>query len=163
GEQLKSADKAMERGQQELAKRDGAAAAREGERSAAALEQLSEHLAAMNSRDFGKRLETAQQLAQQLADKQQSIDRQVNGPGTEKPFAAPRPSGSGSGNENVPTSNPKELAREEQTLTGRTDLLADQLAALARDASGERGAVKQKLAGTLAENPPRAAAGILRE
>ena len=48
-------------------KRDGDRAAKEGERSAQQLEQLSDHLAAMNARDFGQRLDEAQKLARMLA------------------------------------------------------------------------------------------------
>ncbi|MBI3866492.1 MAG: hypothetical protein HY290_31815 [Planctomycetia bacterium] len=142
-EQLDRADESLERGLQELARRDGAGAARAGERSADEMEQLSEHLAAMNARDFGKRLEAAHQLAQRLAARQESIDRQVNG--------------------TAPAESPGELARDERAIAGRAELLADRLEALARDSRGERGDLRQKIDRLLAENPPRDAAALMRD
>ena len=95
-EQAKQAAESMQQGLAELEKQDGDAAAKEGERSAIQLEQLSEHLAAMNSRDFGERLDHAQKLAQQLADRQETLKEQLRAQSESQTV----PSSSNSGDQN---------------------------------------------------------------
>lgn len=76
-QQAQQAAESMQQGLDELKKQDGEAAAKAGERSADQLERLSEHLAAMNAKDFGQRLEQAQKLAQQLAGRQEAVAKDL--------------------------------------------------------------------------------------
>jgi chemotaxis protein histidine kinase CheA len=78
-QQAEQAGESMKKGLEELKKQDGDAAAKAGERSADELEQLAAHLAAMNAKDVGQRLEQAQQLAQQLAAGEQKIEKELGG------------------------------------------------------------------------------------
>src|SRR5262249_48614537 len=59
--------------------------------------------------------------------------------------------------------NGKELACEQRSLAGKTDLLADQIDALEHDAATERGGMKGKLAAIQNENSPREIAGVMRQ
>ncbi len=149
-EQAQQAASSMQQGLDELKKRKGDAAAKEGERSADQLEQLAAHLAAMGARDFGQRLDQAQKQAQQLAGRQESLEKQLgNRDGTEKKTGDTKPS--------------ERFARDEKALAAQTDLLADLLDALKRDAGTEKGGVKQKLDQIQAENPPREIAAGMRQ
>jgi len=148
-EQAQQAAQSMQQGLDELKKQAGESAAKEGRRSADQLEQLSAHLAAMGARDFGRRLEQAQKLAQQLAGKQESIEKQLGD-------SEPSPKS--------PTSNdPNDVARDERALAAQTELLADLLDALRRDAAKEKGAVQQKLDQVQSENPPREIASGMKQ
>ncbi len=189
-EQARQADESMEQGLEELKKQDGERAAKEGERSADQLEKLSEHLAAMNARDFGQRLDQAQKLARQLASREEALEKKLGGKSSPKNGQNPSPGSEGddaSGGDqperngekssspkgdkegNSPSgqsgekSGGKDLAREQRALAGETDLLADQLEALEHDAAGERAGMKGKLAAIQAENPPRDIAGLMRQ
>ena len=148
-DQAQQADQSMQQGLNELEKQDALAAAKEAERSAQQLDRLADHLAAMNGRDFGQRLDQAQKLARQLADRQQSLE------------ASQQQQGS-SGNSS-PNNNAQELARSERGLAGEADLLADQLAALESDASKERGGVQRKLRDLQADNSPREISSVMRQ
>lgn len=156
-EQARQADESMAQGWSELDKQDGLAAAKEGERSAEQLERLADHLAAMNAGDFGQRLDQAQKLARKLADQQQALGKsqQQSEPSGHAKSASEK-SGSGRG-------DARQAARNERELAGEGDLLADQLEALARDASREKGGVQGKLRSVQAENPPREISGLMRE
>lgn len=77
GQQSQQIAESMQRGLDEVKREHGEAAAEAGEKSAEQLERLSDHLAAMNARDFGQRLDQAQKLAQQLADRQEQVARQL--------------------------------------------------------------------------------------
>lgn len=149
-EQAQQAASSMQQGLEELKKKDGDAAAKEGQRSADQLEQLAAHLAAMGARDFGQRLEQAQKQAQQIAGRQESLEKQL---------------GQHEGSDKKPgDSQPSEhLARDEKALAAQTELLADLLDALKRDAGTEKGGVKQKLDQIQAENPPRDIAAGMRQ
>ena len=149
GEQAQQAAQSMQQGLDELRKQAGESAAKEGRRSADQLEQLSAHLAAMGARDFGQRLEQAQKLAQQLAGKQESIEKQL---------------GEGEPSKTSPSPNDKkDVARDERTLATQTELLADLLDALKRDAAQEKGGVQQKLDQVQSENPPREIAAGMKQ
>jgi hypothetical protein len=147
-EQARQADESMAHSLKELDQHDGMAAAKEGERSAGQLERLADHLAAVNSRDFGQRLDQAQKLARQLADRQRSLEQS-------------QPSGIQSSE--AAKSQSQELAREERGLAGETELLADQLEALERDASTERSGVQRNLRELQAQNPPREVSSAMRQ
>jgi hypothetical protein len=149
-EQAQQAAQSMQKGLDELRRQDGESAAKEGQRSAEQLDQLAAHLAAMGARDFGKRLDQAQQQAQQLASRQESLEKKL---------------GERGGDEKQPGGSPpaEKLARDEQALAAQTEMLADLLDALKRDAGTEKGGVKPKLDQIQAENPPRdIAAGMKR-
>jgi hypothetical protein len=189
GEQARQAAESMQQSLVELQKADGEAAAKEGERSANQLEQLSAHLAAMNARDFGQRLDEAQKLAQQLADRQGALEeklRQQNegkiSSGASTPKSGDQPSQDGNG-EGTPKpgsggqlrkeghssdqggSHPSsaDLARDQLGLSAQTDLLADLLDRLKQDSITETGLVKQALDRADSKDPPREiAAGIRR-
>jgi hypothetical protein len=186
GEQARGADESMRQGLENLKKQDAEGAATEGERSARQLEQLADHLAAMNARDFGQRLEQARQLARQLADREESLEKQLGGgkskKGEKTAEAAGDENGSNSnqaadasgagekggqeGSKAVPAGTPGSgeiLARDQRALAGQADLLAEQLEALERDAATERGGMKGKLAQLQKENPPRDIAGVMRQ
>jgi hypothetical protein len=186
GEQARQADESMKQGLEDLKKNDTEGAAKEGERSAQQLEQLSEHLAAMNARDFGQRLEQARQLAQQLATREEALEKKLGGgksQGTktqaspdsedEEGAAGRKSDDSESGEQNSQGAAPSSqsgaanrenrLARDQRALAGQTDLLAEQLDALERDAATERGGAKAKLAQVQKENPPRDIAGLMRQ
>lgn len=185
--QAEQAAESMKQGLAELKNKQGEAAAHEGERTAKQLEQLSDHLAAMNARDFGQRLDQAQKLAQQLANRQESIANQVNpksGKSTEK-SGSQSDSGSTpdakSGQKSSQASSPSQaaeessksgdgsgqdhqkLARDQQSLATQTGLLADLLDALQREARREASSVQQKLEQAQAENPPRDIAAGMRQ
>src|SRR5260370_7919719 len=87
----------MKQGLDDLQKNDTEGAAREGERSAQQLEQLSEHLAAMNARDFGQRLEQARQLAQRLASREEALERKLGGKSKDGQAQSPQESESENG------------------------------------------------------------------
>jgi len=160
-EQARQADESMKHGLNELDKQDVAAAAKEGERSAEQLDRLADHLAAMNAGDFGQRLDQAQKLARKLADHQQDLERsqqQLQQSGGTKSGDEKRGEKSGSGK-----SEAQQAARNERDLAGQADLLADQLEALTRDASREKGSVQAKLRSMQSENPPREISGVMRE
>jgi hypothetical protein len=188
-EQARQAAESMEQSQAELKKSDLESAAKEGERSADQLEQLSEHLAAMNSRDFGQRLDQARQLAQQLARREETIEKQLGSSAT-KPKSSSgsekgdKPGDSDEGqagnsdpgdsksqngqNGSKPNSSgagsaPQKLARDQRALAGDTDLLNEQLQALARDSSMEKGNVKARLSQLQQENSPHDIAGLMRQ
>ncbi len=148
-EQAQQAAQSMQQGLDELRKQAGESAAKEGRRSADQLEQLSAHLAAMGARDFGQRLEQAQKLAQQLAGKQESIEKQLGDAEQSKTPAS--------------STDKASVARDEQSLAAQTELLADLLDALKRDAAKENGGVKQKLDQVQAENPPREIAAGMKQ
>src|SRR5262245_45586640 len=186
GEQARQADESMKQGLEDLKKNDTEQAAKEGERSAQQLEQLSEHLAAMNARDFGQRLEQARQLAQQLATREETLEKKLGGGKSQgtKSQASPesedddgaagrKPDDSESGEKNSQGASQSSqsgaadrenrLARDQRALAGQADLLAEQLDALERDAATERGGTKAKLAQVQKENPPRDIAGVMRQ
>ncbi len=149
-EQAQQAASSMQQGLDELKKKDGDAAAKEGHRSADQLEQLAAHLAAMGTRDFGQRLDQAQKQAQQIAGRQESLEKQLGQrDGSEKKPGGSQPSES--------------LARDEKALAAQTELLADLLDALKRDAGSEKGGVKQKLDQIQADNPPRDIAAGMKQ
>ncbi len=180
--QAQHAAEAMQRGLAELKEKNGGDAAKEGERAAEQLEELSAHLAAMNARDFGERLDQAQKTAQQLASRQQSLEQELRetresrsdsgagsdsrpqGQQTGQPPGDTTDSGE-SGNGNTPSTGPgfqktdsdkvKGLARDQQALATQTEMLAELLDGLQRDAIGETGGVQQRLQQAQAENPPR--------
>jgi hypothetical protein len=77
GQQSQQIAESMQRGLDEVKKQNGEAAAEAGEKSAEQLERLADHLSAMNARDFGQRLDQAQNLAQQLASRQEQVARQL--------------------------------------------------------------------------------------
>ncbi len=176
-DQAQKADESMAQSLQELDKQDGTAASKEGERSAERLERLADHLAAMNAGDFGQRLDQAQKLARQLSDRQSELERQQENqsPGSAGPKSSnEKPGHEKPGNErlgkeksgNKPSSDGKaqagQAARNERDLAGQADLLADQLDALVRDASREKGDVQSKLRSVQAENPPRDISSLMR-
>jgi hypothetical protein len=143
----------------------------------------------MNSRDFGQRLDQARQLAQQLARREEAIEKQL-GSGTAKPNKSQesekgdKPGNSGEGqagdseprdsnsqggqngskpNPSVSGTAPDKLARDQRALAGETDLLNEQLQALARDSSMEKGNIKARLSQLQQENSPRDIAGVMRQ
>ncbi|MEJ7592914.1 MAG: hypothetical protein WKF77_15305 [Planctomycetaceae bacterium] len=175
-DQAQQAAESMQQGLAGLKQDDGNSAAREGERSADQLEQLSAHLAAMNARDFGQRLDEAQKVAQQLASHQQALDQHlrdeaVSGdgkrPSGQEPGQQPgdagktsersdsEESGDGSGSQKADRVVVKGLARDQQALATQTKMLAEVLDGLERDSTGEAGSVQQMLRQAQAENPPR--------
>lgn len=161
-DQARLADESMEQGLKDLDKQDVAAAAKEGERSADQLDRLADHLAAINSGDFGERLDQAQKLARKLADQQQDLEKsqhESQPDGSSKSGSAKsshEKNGDGKG-------ETQSAARTERNLASEADLLAEQLDALARDASREKGGVQGKLRSLQAENPPREISGLMRE
>lgn len=184
------ADESMQHALEGLKKEDSQAAAKEGERAAQQLEQLSDHLAAMNARDFGQRLEEADKLARKLAGRQAALEKKLGSAGSPqedtsqaaassegehssedlaaKEAGQEKKSGRGmKSREGAHKGAPmtvqqgEELARDQQALAGEADLLADQLEALERDATTERGGMKRKLAEIREENPPRDIAGVM--
>lgn len=152
-EQAEQAGESMKKGLEELQKQDGEAAAKAGERSADELEQLAAHLAALNAKDIGQRLEQAQQLAQQLAAGEQKIEKKLGGGRKEEGRGDGAGEQAGNGEEGSGTSS-KELAAEQKGLATQGKLLEEQLEALRRDAAAEPGNLGQKLAQSLGENPP---------
>src|SRR5262249_10072275 len=88
GNQAEEADRSMQRGLDEFLRENDAAASREGTRSARQLEQLADHLASMNARDFGRRLDQAGKLARQLADRQARVDENLKGAGDKERLGA---------------------------------------------------------------------------
>jgi hypothetical protein len=182
GEQARLADESMKHAQEDFLKSNMEGAAQEGERSAQQLEQLSQHLAAMNARDFGQRLEQARQLAQRLASREEALEKQLGGGRSKKPDSQSspdsededgatggKPQGSdpsgkeGSKSSSGAAARGNRLARDQRALVGQADLLSEQLDALERDAATERGGAKAKLAQVQKENPPRDIAGLMRQ
>jgi hypothetical protein len=158
-DQARQADESMEQGLQQLDKQDVASAAKEGERSAEQLERLADHLAAMNAGDFGQRLDQAQKLARKLADRQQSLEKSQQPDNSANGSTKPGKEKFGGGKDDARQA----AARNERDLAGQADLLADQLEALVRDASREKGGVQGKLRSVQAENPPREISSLMRE
>lgn len=166
GEQAQQAAQSMQQGLDELQKQDGEAAAKDGRRSAEQLEQLSAHLAAMGARDFGQRLDHAQKLAQQLASRQESLEKQLGSRDGNKEQSQTSQASNDKGGQPQPSSDSQvaqSVARDERTLAAQTELLADLLDVLKRDAATEKGGVKQKLDQVQAENPPREIAAGMRQ
>ena len=187
-EQAKQAADSMQQSLAELKKEDGEAAAKEGERSADQLDQLSAHLAAMNARDFGQRLDEAQKLAQQLADRQGALEEKIrqqnagkSSPAATKSKSEDQPSEDGKGEGTSKQGNGREaskdgystgkdgshsaaadLARDQQGLAALTGLLADLLVQLKNDAITEAGSVKQALDRADSKDPPREIAAGMR-
>jgi hypothetical protein len=123
----------------------------------------------MNARDFGQRLDQAQQLVQKLASQQESLEQNLGTEGRRAGLQA-RPSNtdsdksnsnnkSGNGNEN---SGLNDLARDQQILVTKTGMLGDLLDRLRTDASTESGGVKQKLDQANSENPPHEIAEAMK-
>ena len=188
-EQAKQAAESMQEGLEHVKNTDGNAAAKEGERAAEQLEQLSEHLAAMNARDFGQRLDQAQKAAEQLASRQGSLARRLpesknasaaNSHGQQAEAgskesadakssaqsendAASTGTSEGDGKGREPGNRSEGLARDQQALAAQTELLAELLDNLMRDASGEAGGVLQSLQQAHAETPPRDIAAGMRQ
>lgn len=178
-EQSQQAAESMKQGLAELNQRNGEAAAREGERSAEQLEQLSAHLAAMNARDFGQRLDQAQKLAEKLAGRQEGLEQQLRERTESKPgkdSSGPKPGQQGDGDNATSTpvkdntgaaqgSQPgvAPLARDQQALAVQAGLLAELLDGLKRDANKESGGVQQRLEQATTGNPPRDIATAMRQ
>lgn len=169
--QADQADESMRQGLEQLAQDDPQAAAREGRRSAEQLEKLSEHLAAMNARDFGERLGQAGKLARELGDRQQSLEQKLEGDqGTkiekgrgEASRGNSNASKEGSEKSNGQQAGDGQLAREERALAGEAEMLADLLDALRRDSALEKGNIREGLGRIQAENPPRDIAGGMQQ
>ncbi|MFN0054736.1 MAG: DUF4175 family protein [Planctomycetales bacterium] len=150
------ADQSMQEGLKELEQQQGEEAARQGVRSAEQLEQLADHLAAMNARDFGQRLDQAQKAARQLAQKEGALAAKLG----ESEQTAP---GDSSRSAATPTQEPAErpgtaghrLAEEQRDLAAQAQMLAEWLERLRRDAAQETGSVRRKLEAAHSENPPR--------
>ncbi len=155
-DQAQQAAESMKQGLAELKQNDGDAAGAEGQRSADQLEQLSDHLAAKNAHDFGKRLDDAQKVAQQLASRQEQVGQQLRDESASGKTAKPSDGkGPGDGGESQKADSGKELARDQQALATQTKMLAEVLDGLERDAAKEAGGVQQRLQQAQAENPPR--------
>jgi hypothetical protein len=189
-EQANQAAESMAQGLDELKESDGDSAAKEGERAAEQLEELSAHLAAMNARDFGQRLDQAQKAAQQLASRQQAIEQQLHdqmesrtgstagttgseseqesGERTGDRDGDPdssdgNKSGDGKRSQELNRKGTEGLARDQQGLASQTEMLAELLDGLERDAAGEAGGVRKKLQQIQAENPPREIADGMKQ
>lgn len=155
-DQAKQAAESMKQGLAELKQNDGDAAGAEGQRSADQLEQLSDHLSAKNAQDFGKRLDDAQKVAQQLASQQQQLEQQLRDESASGKTAKPSDGkGPGDGGGAQKAASGKELARDQQAVATQTKMLAEVLDGLERDAAKEAGGVQQRLQQAQAENPPR--------
>jgi hypothetical protein len=156
-QQAEQAGKSMEKGLEELQKQNGDEAAKAGERSADELEQLAAHLAAMNAKDVGQRLEQVQQLAQQLAAGEEKVEKKLDG---EKKEGEGKDGEKGSKGEasreaSAPGDlNKEDVAAEQKNLATQGKMLQEQLDALQRDAAKEAGGVGQKLSDLIKENPP---------
>lgn len=170
-QQAEQAAESMQKGLGELKREQGDAAAKSGERSAERLDELAAHLAAMNSQDIGQRLDQAQKLAQELAAKQEAVEKQLGSDkSSNKPEASARKPGEttsgekkpGTGESNEPGDGEK-LAAEEKGLATKAQMLAEQLARLERDAAAEPGGVGQKLSAASAENPPQEIAAAMQQ
>jgi hypothetical protein len=188
----------MQRGLDALNRQDGGQAQQQGERAAEQLEQLSAHLAAMNARDFGERLSQAQQLAQDLALREASLEQQLAGRSGRqdssaaaggRPTQQPSPQSSHPGASAAASSaqgqstdgqaqpaeqrqasssrrapsDPQSQAEEQAALAARTDMLAELLDALRRDAVGKSSGVRSQLDEIEAGNPPAAIADDMRQ
>ena len=188
GEQAKQAAESMHQSLAELKQEDGDAAAKEAERSADQLEQLSAHLAAMNARDFGQRLDEAQKLAHRLADRQEALEEKIrqqnqgknrSGPSTPKSSDEASQDAKGESTQKSGTGSdlskegqlsgqggshlsPAGLARDQQGLSAQTGLLADLLDRLKQDAITEAGSVRQALDRAESKDPPREIADGMR-
>ncbi len=157
-EQAARAAESMEQGQQELEQNKGEAASKQGEQAADRLDQLAAHLAAMNQKDFGQRLNQAQQSAAKLAAEQEQLAGKVGGdkPG-DKPGdkagegkAGDKP---GEGQTGEGTSS-AELAARQQDLAQQAKMLAEVLERLRQDAKGEKGQAANSLERIAAEQKP---------
>jgi hypothetical protein len=173
-EQASRAKEAMEQGQKELEQNKGDAASKQGETAADRLEQLAAHLAAMNQKDFGQRLNQAQKNAAELAAKQEKLAGEVGKAGGErresgdegkaegkKPGEGEQPGDEKSGGSDKPSD--EALAGKQQDLAQQAKMLAEVLEKLRGDAKGEKGPAAGTLEQISAElKPAEIAAGMER-
>ncbi|MBS0262865.1 MAG: hypothetical protein JSS02_13005 [Planctomycetes bacterium] len=116
--QAEEADHSMQQSQTQLERGDLERAAREGDRSAEQLEKLSDHLAAMNSRDFGQRLEMARQFAQQLARQEAGLEQQLQEDSSADRGSSPQGENQ-PGSETKPAGQPGKTGGNPPSSTGR--------------------------------------------
>jgi hypothetical protein len=160
-EQAARAKEAMEQGQKELEQNKGDAASKQGETAADRLEQLAAHLAAMNQKDFGQRLNQAQKNAAELAAKQEKLAAGQKSEGRSEKAEGKKP-GEESGRSGEKPSD-EALAGKQQDLAQQAKMLAEVLDKLREDAKGEKGPSAGTLAKIDAENKPtEIAAGMER-
>ncbi|MGH7138838.1 MAG: DUF4175 family protein, partial [Pirellulales bacterium] len=132
-QETERADESMQRGKEELKAKRGNEANEAAEDAAQSLEELSDHLAALGSQDFGQRLDAAERQAQQIADRQESLAKQL--------AAAPaKPDG--------------QLGREEKSLATRVRMLGELVDELRRDSSAETAATRRRLDAAASGTPP---------
>jgi len=129
----------MEQGLKELDKQDAVAAAKEGERSAEQLERLADHLAAMNARDFGQRLDQAQKLARNWPNKQQSLAQSQQ---------------SGSAKSDGGKNESRKRLANERALAAKQTCWPTSSRLWSATHPRERGGIQGKLRSVQAENPP---------
>jgi hypothetical protein len=140
---LDQASDTMQKGADRFNAKDLPEASGNGQRAADQLEALSSHLGAMNSRDFGERLDQAHKSAEQIAEKQKAIAQNMQPSGTDA-----RQDGAGS-------DQVTSIAQEQDALATEAQMLAELMKSLQRDAGRESGEVQQRLDQANTETPPR--------
>jgi len=170
-------EESMRRSLEELAAQRAKDAAQSGQKAADQLERLAEHLATMNARDFGERLERSQQLAEKLAGQQQKVSDQLAGsnklegdePGEktsgEKPTSGAGQPGASSSGGSAPLDEAQRTsaASRERELAAEAEMLHELLSALRADGLGEKTGVGRELDDAEKANPPTEAAQRMRE
>lgn len=153
---LDQASDTMQRGADRFNANELPEASKNGQRAADQLEALSSHLGAMNSRDFGERLEQAQRSAEQIAEQQKAIAQKMPGSETTKGTnpTSKDPQQEGISNEQG-TGNAQQLAQEQEELATEAQMLAELIKSLQRDAGRESGEVQQRLDQANTETHPR--------
>jgi hypothetical protein len=149
-EQAARAKEAKEQGQKELEQGQGDAASQQGETAADRLEQLAAHLAAMNQKDIGQRLNQAQKNAAELAAKQEKLAEKAEGRSEKAEGKTPGDEKGGGGNK----SSDEALAGEQQDLAQQAKMLAEVLDKLKDDAKGEKGGAAGSLEQIAVEQKP---------
>jgi hypothetical protein len=142
--QAERAAQAMQDGLDQLQQGQPDRAADDGQRAADRLQAAADHLASMNSTDFGDRLRQAGQLAEQLASRQEQVERRIAGhdpsPGNPSPGQQSPGRQSGSGQEQG-GSGQEQGGEQPEGSTGKTDGSGDdggdQPGESAADSTGE--------------------------
>ncbi|MFN5394776.1 MAG: DUF4175 family protein [Planctomycetota bacterium] len=157
---LDQASDTMQRGADRFNAKELPEASKNGQRAADQLEALSSHLGAMNSRDFGERLEQAHRSAEQIAEQQKAIAQKMQGSettkGTNPTSKDPQQEGASSDQgTSIAQQQAQQQAQEQEELATEAQMLAELIKSLQRDAGRESGEVQQRLDQANTETPPR--------
>ena len=184
-DRMEKATDSIEKSLIALSKNENQDAANRANQAADQLEEISKQLAALNAASFSDRLTHTQQLAQQLADQQSQLSKQMKQQSGDSPKAneGDNPSNGDSSNQGQTGGNgsttaaqggrgkngqsngqrQSELAKQQRQLASGADFLDELMAMLRGDTSGESGEIRDTLEDLSVTNPPGEISQTMRD